>query len=57
MTLYNSKKEMKRRVNFLYGFRVSMPSLTKQETEDIEKEMSGLLNLIKTIKNSSNEQN
>ncbi len=57
MTLYNSKNEMKMRLNSLYGLTASALSLTKQETEDAKKEAVALLNLIKTIKNSSNEQN
>ncbi len=57
MTVYNSKNEMKMRLNSLYGLTASALSLTKQETEDAKKEAVALLNLIKTIKNSSNEQN
>ena len=57
MTVYNSKNEMKMRLNSLYGLTASAISLTKQETVDVETEMVALLNLIKTIKDSSNEQN
>ena len=57
MTVYNSKNEMKMRLNSLYGLTASAISLTKQETEDTKKEVVALLNLIKTIKDSSNEQN
>jgi hypothetical protein len=57
MSLYKSKNEIKRRIDSLYGLTVSVPSLTKQETEDTKKEVVALLNLIKTIKDSSNEQN